>query len=131
MVTSAAAAVPIPPKPAVSAVAPVAARTCRRFIPSNLIVMSSSRFVRIGRSLFLLHPEFADCSLNVAYRLCDDLPQPLRCRGLRQRAALLDQVAVVRRRHDRDDMTVEQIEDRLRRALGGANAEEAVAHIVD
>src|SRR3954471_21658669 len=117
------------PAPAASAATPVAARICRRFIPSSLqstlVVMSSSRFVW---TLFLLHPEFADCSLNVGHRLCDDLSQFGRRRGFRQRAALLDRVAVFRGRHDGDDMAVEQIENRLRRAPGGADAEEAVAH---
>src|SRR5688572_27924148 len=91
------------PAPAASHAAPVAASTCRRFISSSLIVMSSSRSSGWTGLLFLLHAEFADCSLNVTHRLCDDLPQPLRRRGLRQRAAFLDQIAVIRHGHDRHD----------------------------
>ena len=92
----------MPPSPPSSAAAPVAARICRRFIRIEFdrhVVLP----VRPDRPdcLFLLHSEFADCSLNVVHRLCDDLSQLLRRRGFRQRAALLDQVAVVRRRHDR------------------------------
>ena len=60
----------------------------------------------LSTASFLLHAEFADCSRNVVHRLCDDLPQFRRRRGLRHRAALLDQIAVFRRRHDRDDVAV-------------------------
>src|SRR6187549_3366931 len=130
MVTSAAAAMRTP-APAASRPAPVAASTCRRFSASNLIVMTSSRFVRSAGLLFLLHPEFADCSLNVAHRLCDDLPQSIRRRGFRQRPTFLDQVAVIGGCHDRHDLAIEPVQDRLRRALGGAYAKKAVTHVVE
>src|SRR5690349_14028714 len=140
----------MPPKPAVSAVAPVAARTWRRVSPSRLIVMLRSPWRLFCKSLvtnpgyqprsptqvtnpghqprsstqvasLLLQSEFADCSRNVIQRLCDDLPQFRGRRGLRQRAALFDQLAVVRRRHDRHDMAVELTDDGRRRPLARAD----------
>ena len=121
-------------RPAVSAVAPVAASTCRRFmcieLDRHVVILPVSFRIWHG-SVTPAASRIPDCSRNVVHRLCDDLSQSCGRRGFRQRAALLDQVAVFRRRHDRDDMLVEPIEDRLRRALGRADAEEAVAHVVD
>src|SRR3954466_2655649 len=106
MVTSAAAA-GVKPKPAVNAVAPVAASTCLRLSPFPVLVMSflpefCSVIRGTGSPSLLLHAEFFDCSRNVVHGLCDDLPQCLRGRGFRQRAALFNEFAVFGRRHDRD-----------------------------
>ena len=101
------------------------------------IVLGHCVLLHAGRSRFLLADHCSCCMPNsrmlaaTSSRVCvitccsssgvDDTAH---------RAGLLDQRAVVGRIDDRRDLAVEQIDDRLRRAGAGADAEPAEAHEV-
>src|SRR6185295_5566260 len=88
-----------PPRPSTNAPAPVLARICLRLRDIERIaalLLGDRSF-----SLILLHAEFADRGLDVGYRRRDHLRELRGRRRLRQRAALLDQLAIAGRRHDR------------------------------
>ena len=59
------------------------------------------------------------------------LSEPLGRRRHGDRAGVLDHGRVVGRRDDRHDLAIEPVDDRLRGALGGADAEPAEPHVVD
>src|SRR2546421_12957028 len=92
--------------------------------------MRNDAFLRMA-SLLLLQAEFLDGDGDLLPSLEDDLPQFLGCRGDRDRAGALGYALVVGRGYDPGDMSVEQLDNRSRRAGRGANAEPAEAHEIN
>src|ERR1700676_5068982 len=90
-----------------------------------MVICSALRLA--NASLVLLQAELSDGRHCVVQGLVDDGGKLLRGRGHRDRTGILDQRTVTGRRHDLGDILVERLDDRLRRAGSGANAEPAEA----
>src|ERR1700684_225834 len=112
--------------PNASAPALAAVRHCRRVIVDCFVMGFPPRWSP-SRLLVLLHPEFLDTRCHVVRGFLDDGAEFLRRGRYRNRTAILDHGAIVRRRDNRRDMIVQRFDDRLRRAGGGADAEPADA----
>src|ERR1044072_1999009 len=84
-----------------------------------------------GHALLLLQAEFADAGADLVQRLRDDLVEFGRRRRDREAYTLLDHRAVFRRGDDGNEVAVQQVDDGLRRAGAGADAEPAEAHEIE
>src|SRR3984957_21179963 len=90
-----------------------------------MVISSALRLA--NASLVLLQAKLTDGRHCVVQGFLNDGGKLLRRRGHRDRTGILDQRTVTRRRHDPGDVLVERLDDRLRRAGTGANAEPAEA----
>src|ERR1700682_3086891 len=88
-------------------------------------MLISSALRLANASLVLLQAELTDGRHGVVQGLLDDGGKLLRRRGHRDRTGILDQRPVAWRRHDLGDILFRLLENRLRRAAAGANAEPA------